>query len=232
MIRHADCLSLRTLFDRHYRPRKLLGRSEKNTYQYGVQLNHFTRFLGREPTLHDLTDETLCELLDWFHRGVDRGLRMRSPATVNKMRAHIVALWTFAADVGLVSLRPTVLDLPEPDNPPTAWTLEELGRLFAACRRQTGTIAGVSAAGWWTAAHCFWWDGGERTSATLALRWDWVSLDAGRIVIPGGNRKASKLATYEMSPETVSAFRAIIHPKRQLVFPRPPHRPSLGQQFF
>lgn len=62
MSRNFDCLSLRTLFDRYYRPRKLLGRSEKNAYQYFMQLRHLARFLGREPTTDDLDDDTLAAL--------------------------------------------------------------------------------------------------------------------------------------------------------------------------
>lgn len=229
MSRNFDCLSLRTLFDRYYRPRKLLGRSEKNAYQYFMQLRHLARFLGREPTTDDLDDDTLAAFLQWFIDGRDRQLRPRSPETANKARSHLTALWRFAAQVGLVDRWPTIPKIPVPESAPMAWTVEQITLIFNACADARGWLCGIPAADYWIAFHRLLWDTGERSGAMLALRWDWLSRDT--LAVPGIVRKANKVAVYVLSPPTLAALERIREPARDLIFPWRLHRSTFYHHY-
>lgn len=212
---------LQDLFDRFYRPRKLLGRSKSTAYQYGIQIRHFGRFLGRAPTTADLDDDVLAAFLQWFLDGVDRGGRSRSPDTANKARSHLLALWRFANATGRVATGPTIEELPTPEKAPVAWTEDELATLLAGCAAQRGWIAGIRACDYWLSMHYWWLCGGERTSATLAVLWSWVDLRNAVITVPGNVRKASKTITYAISPQCVDALRKIKDPEREKVWPWP-----------
>lgn len=209
------------LFDRYYRPRKLLGRSKSTAYQYGIQIRHFGRFLGRSPTTADLDDDVLAAFLQWFVDGVDRGNRPRSPDTANKARSHLLALWRFANATGRVATGPTIEELPCPEKPPVAWTQDELATLLAACAAQRGWIGQIQAADFWLSMHHWWLSGGERTSATLSVRWQWVDLRNAVVAVPGSVRKAAKTLTYSISPKCVELLRKIKDPARELVWPWP-----------
>ena len=146
-------LKLSELFDRYYRPRKLLGRTEKTAYQYAIQFRHLGRFLGRDPTTDDLDDDVIAAFLQWFVDGKDRKNRPRSPETANKARSHLLAIWRFANTTGRVARGPTIDQLPVPESAPTAWTEEEIAMIFDACRSTRGWIAGIRASDYYTALH-------------------------------------------------------------------------------
>jgi site-specific recombinase XerD len=175
------------LFETSYKRQRLRGGSKENPRQYRIQLNHFGRFLGHEPTLDDLTDELLADFMEWLSEG-------RAVPTVNKAFSCIAALWRHAADLGLVSNRPTVRPLPEPENIPMAWMVDDLRRLLNACRETPGEIEGVPASDWLTAIHWFWWSTGERRSAAMSIELSWVDLNRGEVAVPGSVRKGRRKA--------------------------------------
>jgi integrase len=214
-------LLLADLFERMYRPRKLLGRSRSNVEQYHIQFRHFERFLGHAPTVADLTDDTLAAAMQWLFDGVDRRYKPRAAETVNKWRAHIVALWNFAAKIGKVERWPTIGDIPVPESVPLAWTAEELTAIIQACQAVPGWLGPIKASDWWVALHRWLLCGGERTSASLSLRWDWINMTRGIACVPGSVRKTRTALTYSLSPECVEALEKIRRPTRELVFPWP-----------
>lgn len=218
------------IFQKQYRPRKLLGRSKSNTDQYLIQLRHFERFLKHEPTLDDLTDDTLAAAMQWMLDGYSCKFKQRSPETVNKFRAHIVSLWNFAAKLGYVARFPTVGDIPVSETTPTAWTEEELAQLFNACRATPGWIGPIKASDYWLALHHWLLCGGERTSASLELRWQWINMTRGIACVPGKVRKTKAAMTYSLSPQCVAALEAIRRPTRELVFQWPGSRGSFYYQ--
>lgn len=222
MIQTAN-ISLQELFDRYYRPRRLLGRSEKTAYQYGIQFRHFAKFLGRDATTADLDDDVIAAFLQWYADGRDRKNRRRSPETANKARSHLLAIWRFANSTGRVQRGPTVDSFPVPESAPTAWTAAEIGRILDACRRLRGFIAEIPTADYFTAMHYWWLCGGERTGATFALEWPWVDLSNAVAVVPGRVRKDASTLAYSLSPECVDSLRKIIIPTREKVFPWPWH---------
>ncbi len=217
----SNPIRLQELFDHFYRPRKLLGRSRATAYQYGIQIRHFARFLGREPLTSDLDDDVLAAFLQWFLDGEDRRGRPRSPETANKARSHLLALWRFAHATGRIAKAPTIEELPVPEKLPVAWTEQEMAILLAACAAQVGWIAQIRASDYWLALHYWWLCGGERTSATFSIRWEWVDLKNAVIAVPGSVRKAAKAITYAISPQCVESLRKIKDPARDLVWPWP-----------
>lgn len=70
------------------------------------------------------------------------------------------------------------------------------------------------------ALFAFAWSTAERCGACLALRWEWVNLEAGIATIPASVRKGRrKNAVYHLWPEVVALLREIRLPERELVFP-------------
>jgi len=151
--------------------------------------------------------------------------------TVNKARTHLLALWRFAAQRRLLLDFPDVARLPVPENPPEAWSAIEIRRLLDSCRKESGTLCGILSRDWWVAIHHVWLCGGERTTATLSLRWKWTRLGEGTITIPGAYRKWGKSATYSLSPDAVDALEWIRQPARDLVFPWPLHITSFYKHY-
>lgn len=201
------------LFEQSYKRQRLRGGSKENPRQYRIQLNHFKRFLGHEPTLDDLADNILADFMDWLLDG-------RSPATVNKAYSCIAALWRHAADLGLISTRPTIRPMPQPETIPMAWMIDEIRRLLKACQETPGKIEGIPAGDWLEAIHWFWWSTGERCSAAMSVEMNWVNLERGEVHIPAQVRKGRKKPMlYQLLPQAVAAIRKIWSPDRQMLFP-------------
>lgn len=203
---------LTLFFERNYAVRRLVGKSICTTRLFQVTLRNFCRFLQRRATLDDLNDETVCRYLS------DRFSKV-APHTAAKDRANILALANFAAKKRFIS---EFLDLPcisLPDLQPEAWTIEDLQRLFQACRNALGYVDGLPANAWWTALHLFVLDSGERTRATLALRWEWIDRTNGRVRVPAAARKGKcKAMFYQLRPETLVTLNSLWRSDREFVF--------------
>ena len=124
-------------------------RDDKTKRQYRFALGNFRDFLGREPTIDDLDDDTITRLMIWL-----RDVRSLHPRTVNDRRGRINALWSWLANRGHLLKRPTNCPLDVPKRTPRAWTQDELRRLMAACQASPGVIGHLPASAFWTAFHC------------------------------------------------------------------------------
>lgn len=214
---------LQTVYAELYYPHKLQAASPKTHAQYGIQLRHFDRFLGRPATLADLNDETVTRCIGW--------LRQRQAApTANKFRSHILALWRFLARKHVVDLWPDVCALPEPERIPRCWSAEELQALFSACKKVPGKIAGVQAGAWWFALHMVLWDTGERITAVVKSTWADLDLRDRWLHFPAENRKGGKRdRQFRLHPDTIDALKVIRGPARSLIFPWPSAPTSLWE---
>lgn len=216
---------LRVVFESQYVPLELPQGSDSTIRQYLIQLRHWGKHLGREPVLSDFSDDAMASFLRSMMRG-------RSPATVNKCRSHLLALWRFCARRGLVREWPSVNSLREPSRSPRAWTIEELRLLIAACEKTVGWIGPVLANAWWIALVRVLWDTGERISAVMALRWDDIDLDGGWVTYRAETRKFGlEDALHKLKPVTIKALRAIELPRRELVFLWPFGKGYLWKRF-
>ena len=210
-----DGTLLRVVFEDRYVPEKLSIRSSQTRRHYRMSLVNLDDFLGHPASLADLTDQNIAGMLTWL---VDTG---RAAETANNRRDYLLAFWRWCARKRLVEQFPDVDPLPQPATMPTSWSPEQLAKLFTACENQSGKIAGVKAADWWTAIHLFWWDSGERIGATLKIEWEHFDPAAGQLCLPGTIRKANKLALYDLKPRTVAAIESIRQPERKLMFELP-----------
>ena len=112
--------SLRWFFATHYRPLKLRSRSDNTARLYDHTMRNFSRFLGRDAMLEDLTDDTVSRLLSWI---IDRG---RSPHTAEKERCQLLAIWRFACRKKFLDEWPDVDSCKRPTRIPRAWTQADL----------------------------------------------------------------------------------------------------------
>jgi len=117
---------------------------------------------------------------------------------------------------------PTVQRPAPPDVLPIAFTEQQLAALFDASQREDGYIGGIRAHLWWAAWLSFIWCSGERLSASLAIRYEWVDLERGIVTIPAAVRKGGRRpALYHLWPWVVQRMQAIAQPQREMWFPWP-----------
>jgi integrase len=194
-------------------PRALMGRASGTKSQYLVTLRWLAVCLGRLPYLSDLVDDTVMMFLDFR---LSRGI---SPHTVNKDRANLLAIANYAAKKRALAEFLTVKPVNAPLDSPVCWRVEQMQKLLEASRAMPLIIDDVAEAGIFEAFHRVAWDTGERTGAMLAIRWEWLDLDAGWLRVPAAARKGHKPAVYKLRPSTIAALRAIAKPQRDYVFP-------------
>lgn len=211
-----DGQSLKAFYSEYYQPLKLRSRAPNTRRLYEFTIRNFSRFLGRDATLADLQDDTVSRLIGWM---MERG---RSPYTANKERSQLLAIWRFAARKGFVQIWPDVEPEIQPERIPRAWTADELKCLFASCLATEGRIGPVPASLWWYGLHQVGWDTGERITPLVALRWKWLALDSGRLVVPAEVRKGRRSdRIYTLHGDTLDVLRRIYLPAREMVFPWP-----------
>lgn len=205
--------TLNWLLHKKYFPRNVRIRSQKTKVCYDKALRDFRDMLRHEPTIEDLTDDNIEALQARLRES------KLAPKTVNERIGRIVALWNWLAKKRMIEQFPAIIPLPCPQRSPTAWTQEQLAKLFDACRREPGTIDGVPAGKWWEAIHAVIWDSGARIGEVLALRWEWLNWRTGFVNIPAEVRKGGlKDAVYSFHASTLALLREIESPKRDLIF--------------
>lgn len=216
---------LRDFYEQVYRPLRLSDSSTHCRYQYVLNIRRFSVFLGHAATLEDLSEESIARLCGSVRE------KKRSPATCNKIRSQLVALWNLAARKGYMRNFPEVGRQREYERVPVAWLTEQLDRLFESCFRESGAIGGVKAGDWWLAFHYVLYDCGTRARATLRLRWDDVDLEAKTALFRAENQKNRADQLFPLQADTVAALRAIRSPAREYVFHWPHHRQTLYNRY-
>ena len=195
--------TVRHFFDTVYRPRRLLGKSPNTVRLYHVSIRNFSRFLiwqahrrdpagtniAREsftPKLTDLNDDLLAGLMAWE---LDRGL---SPHTANKERAQLMSIARYAFRKRWLDVEPEVRMVTAPNIAPTAWTMDELTRLFSAIDQLRETIAGCEARLWWKALLLTCYYTGERIFALMSVKAEHLDLSTATLLSPAQFRKGNR----------------------------------------
>lgn len=230
--------TLRDYFERCYRPLRLAGKSPNTVRLYHNTIEQFSRFLEREPTLGDLDDDIVTALLGWIVSTPatnSSGATARSPLTANKAKHQLCALWGYAARKRHVAAFPDVQPLPAYRRKPTAWTVEEFGRLLSAVDKHAGAgqghgyrgndCGGVPGRLWWTSLLLTLYDSGLRIHPALQLRLaDW---DARRqtLFVAAEFQKHRSDQLCPVSDQTAATIQASIAavPGRALLWPRDFH---------
>jgi len=190
-----------------------VGAAPRTRDLYEITLRHFNKFLARRATLDDLADETTLAAY------LQQRLTNVVAPTAAKCRCNLMAMANFAFKKGHIPTCPEVQPIVIPEITPEAWTLDELRRLLDACRVMPGKMDGLPSGDWWYALHLFALDTGERTEATLSLRWSWVDRLHGWVNVPAMVRKGRrKPMRYKLRSETLAALVSLSRPNREHVF--------------
>lgn len=208
---------VRTLVEAEYIPIALLGRAASTVTAHRREVERFADWCdtaGRLP----FVDATVAAYLSHLLAGGAR------PATANKARALVLAWWRFAHGRRYLDSLPRVPSCPSRRTIPRAWTVEELGRIFAAAGETPGLVGSIPAGQWWSTLHLWLWETGERLAASLANRWDWSALADDRLTfsIPADARKGGKPAVYRLSANVSASLLGIApQPRTGPVWPFP-----------
>lgn len=186
----------------HYRDSRIELRD--NSYeQIQVAVRLFSRWLGREA---DVSDLTKANLIAWLRHLSQAG---RAGRTVNGKRAHLLSLWNFAADEGLLDPPPRrVPRATEECKAPRAWLTADVDEMLAVAPSAT------SRRGWagpeWTALILLLWDTALRISTALRLKPSHLEIDAdgvGWINTPGAIQKGKRATRHRLHADTLQAIR-------------------------
>jgi len=213
--------------DSVYVPSRLLDASPHTVRLYRLSISAFAKTIDRPPTLDDLTNDLIR-----LHLAKRMSAR-RSPATANKDRAQLLAIWRHATTHGYKTTWPDVRELREPQRAPVAWLPGECGVLLAQSCRERGRIGGVPAGLFWNALLLVLLDTGERIGAVMQLRWDWLSRDGGFLAIPAEARKGrTRDKVFRLSDATGVAIQKLReYQPGPLVFAWPHNRGCLWRRF-
>jgi integrase len=195
-----------------YEPLLLLESNPNTVRQYAANIKRLSVQLGRPAELNDLTRDNMIRLAQQIVRNG------RSPATANKTVSQLRAILNEAVRRGMAK-HDRLPRLKEYTRTPTAWTAEQIDRLYAVCRKQTGRIGSVSAHLWWVAMHDLMLDTGLRAGALLALEWSMIDWDRGVLLVPAEIQKDDSDQAFRLHQDTLLHLRQIEAPARNLILP-------------
>ena len=209
---HNGEITLRHFFFKHYKPKRLLGKSANTTRLYEVGFRKLSRFLGRPALLSDLNDDTVSSYLA-------AEADYNSMSTVAKEFCQLMAIWRFAVRRQFLTTWPELVK-PEPSHAiPDAWTREELASLFKAIAALGGDYNGIPESLWWEGLVRTILDTGERIGALLQTKWD--DLQGEWLTVPATSRKG-KLSgkVFKLSERTQEVLQRMRpESKEPLIFP-------------
>ncbi len=202
-----------------YAPYRLVGRNQGSREQFDIAVRGLLRFT-RKPGLGilDLTDDLLMDFAAELSE-----CRM-SNDTINNRLAKLRALWRFSVKRKLRIDHPDNERLPRHKRLPTAWTMEQLGRLLATCVTQQGTIGVIPASRFWSALILVLYDSGIRFRSAVLLPWSAIDLRSRWLTVPAELMKNRAEQRFYLHEQTIEAISEIRRPKRELLFPVPMHK--------
>jgi len=200
-------LSLLRFLETEYAPRKLLGCKQSSVQQIVFVIRRFAKFLGRAPILSDLNSAQVSAFMNWV-----LNVRGLSIATTNGSRQCLTTLSNYAVKRKI--LRETLDDVDKlraRRSIPTAFTMEEMGRIIAAARQQTTPKLMIYPAfALWPALIRTAYETGLRRSALLNLRLaDWVP-ERREITALAEHAKTGVSQSFVLTQETADAIQLMI----------------------
>jgi integrase len=197
--------------------RENFGLSDGYVAELRRAVRQFCSHCGFEPTVDELCPHLFS---GWLKSLLDAGL---APATINNKRRMLMTVWKAACRWKRLPRPKTrsVKKLVEPSPIPTAWTPDQCARIFDACRRLRGSIAGVPRAAWWLSLFLAVYSCGERIRAVRLAKTLDCDIDAGTILLRWSTVKTRKNRQVWLTPDAVSAIRSIYSPTRELLWPWP-----------
>ena len=182
---------------------------------YGGSINKFKSYLGHEPTLGDLTNETVGKYLQAL------SLTELAVSTINKERAHLLALWNHARLIGAIAIGPMIKKLPAPRKIPKALTVAELEKLQATFDKLQGETGGIANGDFLRACFAIQFSTAERIGAVLSL--EFSDIRDNVIAFRADSRKGGRKALVKAVPDwVIEDIDRIRKPRRNLIFPIKP----------
>lgn len=136
-----------------------------------------------------------------------RDLRLAERAAAATVRGELNKLRAFGRYLGN---RCEVVLPQEPVRIPTAWSREQLARLFNEARRTDRTIFGLPGRLYYPALIGAAYDSGERIGALVAVEWGQFDLEARTLIAPAETRKGRRRdMLHLLSRDTVEALAAL-----------------------
>jgi integrase len=195
---------LANVYEKKYEPTALRSRAENTKRLYRTTLLMFGRFLGRQPTLDDLNDDTVAAFAAW---------RLAAPLSkhsVNKDLFNLLALWRWCHRKNLVDVWPDVKMENAPRRTPIAWTESEMRRIYRTACGLKGDVGNVPACHWWPALILVALDSAERINAVFKLDWGNVDMRRKWLRFPAETRKGSRDdSAVRLRDSTIAALRKI-----------------------
>ncbi len=153
-------------------------------------IDHWKRFLGREPMIADFDDLEVSRFLVSRTGAKKKGGKTISANTVAKDKAQLSALWTFAAKKRLVDQFPSLPRTHLVHRTPKAATVDTLEAMMAAAATGRKKMYGRVPVVWfWRTLIRVAFETGERRGALVALRWSEVDLEGRQITFLAETRK-------------------------------------------
>ena len=206
-----------------YRPR--LDLSVGYVKQLLTSVRRLEDWHGGRLTPSDFSAELLTAFLADYCAG-------HAARTVNSKRQALLTLWRFAYRQGRCANPPgEVAKAREPRRIPVAWTITEVERLLAECRRQTGLISGLLARYWWPSLVLVIYDTGCRIGAMRQARC--IDFSAGEhvLLVRAEHMKGCADRLYWLSDQTTVALAGMHATTRELLWPWPYHRRTFWTKF-
>jgi integrase len=208
---------IRDLMTERYAP--LHNLSPRSVQLFNHSIDRLKDFLEREPVVADFDDLTIAKFLRWRAATPHRG-KICSPASVAKDKAHLSALWNFAARKRIAAEFPDLPRLKVPTRPPRAYTVAEVSAIIRATKTCQGAIGEAPAPWFWATLVQSLWYTGERIGGHLGIRWGEADLDACRLTFLGETRKGGvETIQRAITPELATQLRVHRGQDEALVWP-------------
>lgn len=208
-------MTLYNLFDQ-YKAKRLLFRSENTVRLYLHTIRSFGKTLERMPMLEDLTSDNVEKHMA---RIIQKG---GSPASANKDRSQLLALWRYAAVHKMIETWPEVQQAIEPEQVPMGWLPGEIDRLFESASQERRKIGNVQASVWWTALFHALFATGERVGAIMQLHTR--HFQGHYLLVPAAFRKGRRrdrlYSLHDAATNALAELRAQVRQGKEL-FPFP-----------
>lgn len=182
--------------------------------------------------MRTISSRTIAEFV--AKRQQERGLKKESrvsPATINKELRHLRAVIRKAAKWDFLTKAPEFDFLREPEKLPTYVTPEHFLKLYDACDSMDKPVGlAFPASDWWRGLLMFASMTGWRISSILAMRWEDVDLEAGKVVSRFEENKGRRDQSIPLHSIALEHLRklASFHPR---VFSWPHGRRQLFEAF-
>lgn len=179
---------------------------------YRHSVKKFGQFVGVPPGLSDLTNSNVGKYLAAISAS---GL---APATVEKERSQLLAIWRDAQLEGLIDKGPRVQPIKVPDPVPRSLKVPELQQLWLTFDTLQGKTGGNENSDVIRAAATLQLTTAERIFAVTMLRWDDLDRENNVVTYRAENRKGGRRIKATEVPPAVITCLDRLHCESEFIF--------------